>query len=67
MSIDNQPSNPTNLSDNSHILEERIAVPREHKLLARKTIADRAESPEDCKRLLDMLGLLDLDTLQEPV
>lgn len=66
MSIDDQPSNPTALSDAAHILNESVTVPRENKLLARKTIADNAKDAEDCRMLLEALGLLDLDTLQEP-
>lgn len=57
---------PQSLSDYASILEGPILVPRENKLLARKTIADRATSPEDCRELLAALGVLDLNTLPEP-
>lgn len=54
-----------NISDRSAILDRPIVVPRESKLLARRTIANLARDREECHRLLDMLGLLDLDTLPE--
>lgn len=55
-----------NISDRSDILSQSIVVPRESKVLARKTIADNAKNAEDCRRLLEMLGVLELDTLPEP-
>lgn len=57
---------PQSLADMGSILDGSVAVPRENKLLARKTVADRAKNAEDCRGLLEALGLLDLDTLQEP-
>jgi hypothetical protein len=57
---------PQSLADMGTILSGSVVVPRENKLLARKTVADRANDAEDCKGLLEALGLLDLDTLQEP-
>lgn len=66
MSIDNSKGVPQSISDRAAILERPAVVPRESKLLARKTIADVAANASECRELLDMLGLLDLDTLQEP-
>ena len=64
----NQPAKTTiqNIADRSDLLRQAILVPRDSKLLARKTIADRATDADDCRRLLDMLGVLDLETLPEP-
>lgn len=55
-----------NIADKSDLLNQAIVVPRESKLLARKTVADRARDADDCRVLLEALGLMDLETLPEP-
>lgn len=55
-----------NISDRSDLLQQSIAVPRDSKLLARKTVADHAKNADDCRMLLEVLGLMDLETLPEP-
>jgi hypothetical protein len=67
--LDSQPARPAlvmQISDNASLLETATVVPRESKILARKTIAEAAKSPEDCREMLKMLGIYDLDTLAEP-
>ncbi len=44
------------LEDNTFLVPEPTAQTRQR---ARRAVAERAESPDECRELLDMLGLLE--------
>lgn len=62
---DNKPPVSQNIFDGVGILNAPVVVPRESKVLARRAVASAARDADDCRELLDALGLLDIDTLPE--